>query len=1061
MTDNTTIPSMAIKASAGCGKTYTMTLRLLAMFIKERKLNTDFFHSANTMTFTKAATAEIYTKLLEHVYKTLKNNSYDELNCNLKKLGFDVPEINREEMLDILKELLYHMSILKINTIDSFMNLVVQSFPFELGLPGNCTIVDSEMKNYLKKKIIRKLFGNKSDKALIKMIQESYQLAQTGEKNKNIFDTVDNLLKMMDALYINHPNFENIAYPDKLDNAAIKARQKQLQQNDCFTICDNHFQDIKKYKNSTKKEASLKELLDKIVNGNLTIDTIFSVKELATLRIFFANWEALLQDKPIDGYKTGWHFAPVKKEFIAILSLARDILITQSAIKAEGIVDIYNKYRELYKEEFYDKGYITFEDLPKLLAPKDNDWAQDVAYRMNIKCKHWLIDEFQDTSRLQWQVLSNMMGIDEERSIFLVGDTKQAIYSWRAGDKNLFGEASEEMMLDASQSLATSYRYGNNICKAINQIFNPEYVKKQIDLPQNTITEWSDIFEEHQSSKPYKSFFIAKQVTAKNALDTYAEIIYSEINRLEILQKGYSCAILVKNNNHGIELQKKLSEFDNLKNKVVWEGSESISENNFLKAIASLLIYLQHPASTMHYEHASMDMAVRHLLPQSEEEFRSLNEELNNYGISRIIIKFIEKLKSLHRIYGADNAETQAISDYLTLANLDNLLSVANAFEHHSSRCDTLEFAEFIKAHESRNVAGSGKIRMMTVFASKGLTFDFCFYAADCSTEKINDIDYKHPDYLYDTENKNLFYPFRNEHLTCDTTKKLIDKKCEEKSFESLCIAYVALTRAKYGMYALLNTNGDTYTISKFIAGSLSFDATATCIIGLEDLYEDMSKWQAEYPIERNKQSDAEKTEKVLEFSFIDESSDKSNHLRRKRINPSKLDGSEPSDSGKKRLYFNLPKENTASNLGNKVHEILAQITNINDFKLPENINDEVKINIQNCMDSPEIRELLTSSNTKDIWLEKKFDCIVNNCWVSGCFDRVNLIRDKSNNVVAAQLIDYKTSIVDEATYDTKLQSYKQQLELYRTVLAQILKITVADIKCFIIFSRCGKVEKF
>ena len=72
--------SVAIKASAGCGKTYEMILRLLAMVVKDRECPERFFRAANTMTFTKAATAEIYTELLKKIYTTLLAQDYDNLN---------------------------------------------------------------------------------------------------------------------------------------------------------------------------------------------------------------------------------------------------------------------------------------------------------------------------------------------------------------------------------------------------------------------------------------------------------------------------------------------------------------------------------------------------------------------------------------------------------------------------------------------------------------------------------------------------------------------------------------------------------------------------------------------------------------------------------------------------------------------------------------------------------------------------------------------------------------------------------------------------------------------
>jgi ATP-dependent exoDNAse (exonuclease V) beta subunit len=99
---------------------------------------------------------------------------------------------------------------------------------------------------------------------------------------------------------------------------------------------------------------------------------------------------------------------------------------------------------------------VTFGDVTDSLARKSNPrtpegelWRNSVAYRTDQKFDHWLLDEFQDTSRPQWKILKTfidevVMDPEGQRSFFYVGDTKQAIYSWRGGDPDLFFEIFEE-----------------------------------------------------------------------------------------------------------------------------------------------------------------------------------------------------------------------------------------------------------------------------------------------------------------------------------------------------------------------------------------------------------------------------------------------------------------------------------------------------------------------------------------------------------------------------------------------------------------------------------------
>ncbi len=1042
------IESEAIKASAGCGKTYYMTLRLLAMIIKQKNEVENFFRSANTMTFTKAATAEIYTNLLKHVYSTLKQESYAELNSSLKK--FNVPEVGKEDLIEILKYLLYNMSIIKISTIDSFMNSVVQSFPFELGLPGNCTIVDAGLEQHLKEKIVRKLFTRIQNKDELENLRVSCELASTGEKAKSTLELLQEIIGMMDDLYVMHPDFCYMPYADRLTDEKICKRQNLLKA--AYDECDEYFEkNAKNYHESSKVKASLSEVLDKIVNEKLTVKTVFSSSVQKTLGVFFNYWEEFCNGGEVDGYKRGWNFDPVRKQLKSIFELAKDLMITQSAIRAEGICRIYDEYLRLYHEEFYRNGYITFSDLPKLLGNSNNDWNMDIAYRMNNRCAHWLVDEFQDTSRMQWKVLENMVGdcnSEENRSLFLVGDTKQAIYSWRAGDRKLFGEVIDNMDL-ATAPLDNSYRYGENICNAINHIFDGERVCAGGIVVADTAKAWKEIFEKHVSAKNYKSDFRCIEL---DDTTSYAEAIYKKIKELQIVEKDYTCAILVRRKNEGIDLAKQLTaNYPELKNKVIWEGDETIADDKFLTAIVALLIYLQHPASTVHREVASMDMAVRHLVPKNDVELRELNEELSNKGIYFMVRKFIDRLKKLHTLHSTDEAED--IYNFLTLDNINNLLSAAKDFANHNACCDAIEFEKFIQSRKLKNITYAGKIRVMTIFHSKGLTFDFCFYAVDATSrlqdsKDISKLDFRHTSYLLDTENQNLFYPMETVLAADERLKNFMQDKLTENCFEDLCVAYVAMTRAKYGMYVILpalpKKNG--CKISDFIRSAFEnsdggYDFDRFALIGSEE-------WKVGEKI----------TPKKFDFSFA-ETEKIGGNLRRKRFNPSKLD--DETDLAKRTLYFNLPNEKIGSLLGDKVHELFAQIIDISKFEVPQNTEDEVKLHVFNCIKNREIQELLSSDNSDDVWIEKKFDCILNDGWISGCFDRVNLMRDEKGSIVRAELIDYKSSIVDEESYDLKLQNYKRQLELYRSVLAKLLKLSINDIECNIIFTGVGKLEKF
>ena len=127
--------SFSISASAGCGKTYKMAIRMLGMFLSDVENPEKIFNSSVSMTFSLSGAKEIYNRVLELIFDALLKNKIDSLNDDLKKLEFEVPVADKEILLKLLRKLIFAVNDLKICTIDSFMSKIVTSYSTELGLP--------------------------------------------------------------------------------------------------------------------------------------------------------------------------------------------------------------------------------------------------------------------------------------------------------------------------------------------------------------------------------------------------------------------------------------------------------------------------------------------------------------------------------------------------------------------------------------------------------------------------------------------------------------------------------------------------------------------------------------------------------------------------------------------------------------------------------------------------------------------------------------------------------------------------------------------------------------
>ena len=134
--------------------------------------------------------------------------------------------------------------------------------------------------------------------------------------------------------------------------------------------------------------------------------------------------------------------------------------------RTRGIWELLSLYESTYAGQVRRQGQLTFQDLQLLLSGHNygdqaappiltqipgTDERLQIDYRLDARYDHWLLDEFQDTNILQWRVISNL--IDEvvqdnsgTRSLFQVGDIKQAIYAWRGGDTRLFTDIAKQYL---------------------------------------------------------------------------------------------------------------------------------------------------------------------------------------------------------------------------------------------------------------------------------------------------------------------------------------------------------------------------------------------------------------------------------------------------------------------------------------------------------------------------------------------------------------------------------------------------------------------------------------
>lgn len=1071
MAENIRFQSCAISASAGCGKTEEMALRLLGMFLSEPQPE-NIFHSTMAVTFSRSGAKEIYNRIIELLFDALISNDqrkYLQLVDRLQQLDMGVDNIQPENLMNLLRKLIFAVNDLKICTIDSFMNKIVQSFSTELSLPGRADLVSESEEKILKNNILKKLLVS-PEYSLNQMQDDEYEdialeskKTAYGKNSRKYFTRIQEAIEKYERLLDDNP--DAVSYQFRGDVDSIFSLQNR---ENAWNLLKQH---PGKYIHAvTSSKESLYKVLEKICYAS--VETRFNSAELSRLRDFYPLWEDIKNGSKISatGFARDKFDANERISLILLLQYASYILLQQNAVRSDGFMQLARAYRKAYAGTFFKQGKLTFADLPRLLGNENNNWTYDIAYRLNNRFSHYLIDEFQDTSRIQWQVLAAIFGTpsgDENKSLFIVGDVKQAIYGWRSGDRRLMGKITARMKEQINlqeKPLDVSYRYGHNICMALNTIFAGISIANAGFFP-GAGNAWKKIFKYHSPAMnlQYRSKFEAYLpfTDDKNSLcHNAANLILDRIREFNIIENRSSCAILVRGNAEGINLLNELRQNDEYGSFFMWEGNDKIDSSKIITALLHLLIYIQHPADTMAGEIASMLKNIHFLIPRTPEALEREKNILFHSGFYEYLKNCIDKLKKKN---------TSGAISFCELESIELFLNAAQEFDMSTLPRDSRIFKEYIANIKHSSEAIGYKIRIMTIHHSKGLTFDHVFTVFFNDKSIINREKNISLAGSFADKTKWLLHSVHEEFSIFPEINAAWNEVTAEQAFEKICLMYVALSRAKYTMTLILpplssekqdllrnnmplNTAKSSYYLTDYITEQLfagnDFSEIKDC--GYDMLYRmEFDNDKIPLPVIRKK---TVPPQNIYPVNFTASAGDS---IRRRRIRPS--DGMDENENNDKKLFFSLPDEKKGKSFGEKLHRILCSIDDFSNIPELPDADAEIRLEIDKISSNPKICTLLNDYD--ECWKERSFDVIINNYYISGCFDRVQIKYNPDGSPCSARIIDYKSGLHNPDDV-TKLNRYHKQLNTYRQALSQLLHLPVTQIECFIIWTADAIPEK-
>ena len=1037
------------KASAGSGKTYILVKEYIK---KSLSSNTRISHkSLLAITFTNKAASEMKTRIISTLFvfsnekNNIQNTSFKQLYNDLKiELNYsDIQLVKRSKQ--VLLDIIHYYSLFSVSTIDKFIHKIIRAFSYELELPSNFS-VEMDQNKIIKDGVIALIDEVGFDSILTQNLLD-YSYYKT-EQNKN-WDIQEDLLELSKQLFkdqkflvihdltdikkikknkthiiskINFFETHVASLRDKISNIIQPIPRHVFP----YLALPNYLEKLKKkpYKDiliSEKKNSRLFNALktnnwcksSEKLNYQIQVESISEKLNLTiTDLINFLN----------NHYSYYQFFKECYNSFLLLSVLAR----------------IDNKIDEIKKENniihISEFNQIVLKFLRKNPVPF-------IYEKIGTKYGDYFIDEFQDTSLVQWQNITPLIeeALSKGGSCLIVGDGKQAIYRWRGGEVNQFLELINNDKNNPLTpfnsniiSLNFNYRSGKNIVQFNNSFFS---------------------FLAHQLKGDYHRLYSKlNQQPAKNE-DGYIEIVILDFKSIEAVQEtlnkieaqiketihdGYKfsdIAILTRSNKEIIKIATYLNErgipiisseslllkYSSAVQFIVNNLNIIINQQDYLSR-ARLIEYLIN-YKIVDITNTSSHSIIEKIAKCEFSDFELYLQQLDlNYKYSHLkTLNIYELVENIIRVFDLHKTYNVYLTFFLDLVfecAVNSTHSVIGFLEYWEQKKDT---ASIIIP------SGVDAVELMTIHKSKGLQFPVVIFPfANWKTDQGRDKKWMYlQESLFNNDSNDKFLtllplkkeleswpePFPSEYME-HTQKVLLD---------NINLLYVAMTRPTDRIYVISNCDSKKGNIFNYFTQFLSqYD------LGL---------------FKGNLFKYGTKINKSIEPSdlgggncplWISEDWRDRIKIRRKHFVDQNL------------------KQNYSIVWGYLIHEIMAGVKTKSDIDIMlESLNvknthgieiyQKIKTQIEFIIQDDQIKDLFM--NNKEIFLETSILCSDGKIYRP---DRV-VVHDTNY----ASLIDYKTGKEDK--------EHIKQIKKYEDVLFQL---GYKKIQGYIVYLSTGEIKK-
>ncbi|WP_223032424.1 UvrD-helicase domain-containing protein [Hanstruepera marina] len=818
-------------ASAGSGKTFTLVKSYLSLLF-QAKLPSHFKHIL-AITFTNKAAGEMKSRILEALTEfsspSILESPTDLFNLIRDELHLSARNIHEKSKI-ILDEILHNYAAFDVSTIDGLTHKLIRTFAYDLKLPLNFE-VELDTDRVLNEAVDRLISKAGTEKELTKLLVDFAIEKADDDKSWDISFDFNKIAKLLtnenDWAFLNSLKGKT-SQDFKVFKKSIRIKIQDVEQN-LVNTCRSALTLI--------SECGL-EFNDFLGGSRAYLPNYFlKLKDLNLEYDYDKTWVLKLEEKPLyPESKTPENIKAilddVKPTLVDKFNETRNLFYLHKFLKSiySNItpLSVLNEIQKEVTQLKTEESLLLISEFNTLISNEIKGQPTPFIYeRLGEKFKHYFIDEFQDTSQLQWEnlipLLDNALSA-ENGTAMLVGDAKQAIYRWRGGQAeqfiDLFNKTKNPFPVEPKViSLASNFRSYHEIVTFNNGFFR--FLSSSVfsnTYYQNLYTSIDQNIEKKHAGCVNLSFLDIDSNTEFDKNELYSKQVYEAI--LNCLGNGFELndiCVLVRKKKEGIAVSEYLSAND-----ISIMSSETLLINNSpkIRFIIHVLQLITQPENIETKVEVLNFIANQNNITDKHTFFKKYlniaNPELFEALGHKTSIAYLSQL-SLFELAETLIREFNLAPD--SDAFVQYFMDVVLDFTR-KKQADIISFLDYYESKKSQlsivSPQGFNAVQIMTIHKSKGLEFPVVIFPyAD-----LNIYQEKEPKewFQLDSEQYNGFnYALLNYSKQFDhfgtKGQAIFNRHQSELELDNLNLLYVALTRPVEQLHIIskkdINSKGD------------------------------------------------------------------------------------------------------------------------------------------------------------------------------------------------------------------------------------------------------------